>query len=432
MALQMSTILSRKSADIIGYISKLRSSLSGNPLLYTISVSHHTESSDLADLVSSVKSLSRNSVGCLSAAIPSSRPGWQQYSAVSLASFDEKHATLFRSTIPGRKAPLVGRWHAMHKEKQPDPEAPIGQSGDMDWESALSNAYDGNALPPPLSGLSPESVDSVLYFSDNAPEGLSSALSKFFSATKLGLVGTSTPFITGRPYTLFYNDSIHSDGAVGICLSTPIRNSPHSAFPGLEPITRPLIVTSSEGNLVNALDNANPSVLLLQAIRNHPALASRSEQGISPEIKVYMGTLKQKDGVRELDQLFCITSGDPSRGSIALDTEAAPADGTVVQMFLLPPSASPDVVGEVQNYHSTQTCGSRHTQNLTFVSTSLNDSHAFSSSSENADGETIILKDVFLAASENGSIVSRAADGRSERPWKCRVPGGMVGLQWAM
>ncbi|KAI0775944.1 hypothetical protein BD413DRAFT_469773 [Trametes elegans] len=428
MALHMSTVISRKPTDILAHISQLRSSLSSNPLLYTISVSHHTDSAELTSLVSSVKALSSNSIGCLSAPIPSARPCWPQYTAVSLASFDGERATLFRSTIPGRKAASVGRWHAIHEELQPEPAVPPRHEG-LDWESALTNAYEGNALPPALERLSAEDIDSVLYLSDNAPEGLSSSLSKFLSATKLGLIGSSTPFVTGRPYTLFHNDSIHSSGAVGVCLSSPTRPVTHSVFPGLEPITRPMIVTSSEGNLVNALDNANPSGLLLHAIRTHPAVSPRVGQEISPELRLYMATLKQKNGTHELDQVFFIMSGDPSRGSIALDTDAAPAEGALIQMFLLPPSATPDVLGEVQEQRADS---ARRVHNLTFASTSLDDMEASDTSTTTDDAETSVLEDVFLAASENGSIVSRSAgSGHSERPWKCGIPGGLVGLQWA-
>ena len=49
---------------------------------------------------------------------------------------------------------------------------------------------------------------------------------------------------------------------------------------------------STEGNLVNALDNANPSRLLLHAIQNHPSVAT---QNISKELQLYLGTLKQED-----------------------------------------------------------------------------------------------------------------------------------------
>lgn len=203
MATHMSTIVSRKTADILTHISQLRTSLLHRPLLYTISVSQQTDSADLSQLVSSIKSLSSHSVGCLSAAIPSARSAWQQYTAVSVASFDEQHATLFRSTIPGRKAVQVGRWHALRqKDEQTDTR---DYSQNVDWEGALSKSYDSDALPPALQDLpyvhtmylickvlthdydSVDDVDSIVYLSDNAPEGLTSALSKFSFASKVSI-----------------------------------------------------------------------------------------------------------------------------------------------------------------------------------------------------------------------------------------------------
>lgn len=35
---------------------------------------------------------------------------------------------------------------------------------------------------------------------------------------QFGLVSSSTPFLTGRPFTLFHNTNILSSGAVGLCL----------------------------------------------------------------------------------------------------------------------------------------------------------------------------------------------------------------------
>ncbi|KAI0720299.1 hypothetical protein C8T65DRAFT_634070 [Cerioporus squamosus] len=419
MAVHMSTIVSRKTADILSHLSQLRPTFASRPLLYTISVSQHTSSSDLSELVASVKSMSDDSVGCLSAPIPSARPSWQQCTAVSVASFDAHHAMTFRSTVPGRKATQVGRWHAMHqKEKQQDTQ---DYSQDIDWESALSRSYESDAMPPALKGLSERDPDSILYFSDNSPEGLNSVLSRFSSATKLGLIATSTPFVTGRPYTLFHNDSIHSDGAVGMCLSSGSRSKPFSEYPGLEAITRPMVVTSVEGNLVNAVDNANPSRLLLHAIQTHPAVAASAEH-ISKDLRLYLGTLKQAGSSHQLDQLFYITSGDPSRGSIALDTDTAPAEGSLMQFFLLPPTTKPDILNEVLS-------PSISSRSLTFASTSMDDLNITVVTAESSG--TVILQDTFVAASENGCIVSRAEGGKSERPWKCSVPGSLVGLRWA-
>lgn len=46
--------------------------------------------------------------------------------------------------------------------------------------------------------------------------------------------------------------------------------------------------------------------------------------------------------------------------------------------------------------------------------------------------ETVVLEDTFLAASENGFVLDRCGiDGKAdEHPWTCKVPGGVVELQW--
>jgi small ligand-binding sensory domain FIST len=130
------------------------------------------------------------------------------------------------------------------------------------------------------------------------------------ASMKLGLIASSTPFITGRSVTLFQNDEIYSDGAVGLAL-TPAssRSEPslRSMFPGLKAITSPLRVTRyfhplvlsylplkclirSEGNLINELDTANPTQILISAIRK----AGISKNG-SVEKEFYVGLLSGMD-----------------------------------------------------------------------------------------------------------------------------------------
>ena len=64
-----------------------------------------------------------------------------------------------------------------------------------------------------------------------------------FYIPKLGLFASSTPFVTGRPYTLIFNGSVKSSGAVGLALSAGPRPVPKTAFPGQRAISAPLKVT---------------------------------------------------------------------------------------------------------------------------------------------------------------------------------------------
>jgi hypothetical protein len=105
-----------------------------------------------------------------------------------------------------------------------------------------------------------EDVHTIITLSDDAPQGLNESLSFFSHATKvrprhssrgpelilsskLGLFGSSTPFVTGRPYTLMYNGSVNSSGAVGLALSAGPLPALQTAFNGLRAISKPLKVT---------------------------------------------------------------------------------------------------------------------------------------------------------------------------------------------
>jgi small ligand-binding sensory domain FIST len=68
---------------------------------------------------------------------------------------------------------------------------------------------------------------------------------KYTYTLKIGLIASSTPFVTGRPVTLFHNANVHSSGAVGIALTGGGIPRSSIEFPGLKSITPPLIVTRS-------------------------------------------------------------------------------------------------------------------------------------------------------------------------------------------
>lgn len=81
---------------------------------------------------------------------------------------------------------------------------------------------------------------------------------------QLGLLASSTPFVTGRPFTLIHNDHIHSDGAVGFALSSPSsRSQPRLSLDGWTPVGLPSIVSKAQGNIILELDNGIPPTKVL-------------------------------------------------------------------------------------------------------------------------------------------------------------------------
>lgn len=119
---------------------------------------------------------------------------------------------------------------------------------------------------------------------------------------------------------------------------------PSVQFPDLSPVTPVLTVTeyvaehqlthselrqisnSAEGNLIHSIDDANPSRLLLAAIQKLETAAK--------DDTFYVGVQSASPAALgpPSDQLFSILSGDPSRGTIALEGETAPSPGTRVRV----------------------------------------------------------------------------------------------------
>ncbi|KAH7923827.1 hypothetical protein BV22DRAFT_1035883 [Leucogyrophana mollusca] len=318
MVLHASTILARTPAQVVSYLTQISSKYAKDSVVFALSAN----APELSMLVSRLTALSPHHVGCLSAPVPGVAL------SCSVAAFSRNEAVSFRSTIPGRAEPQVGRWHAFRKKEETTAasltDIQEDKNGSVKWDDVWDRSVGFDALPEELRALRPESVTSVIYFSDRAPEGVSNSLSVFPRAMQLGLIASSTPFVTGRPVTLFHDNQIYSSGAVGLGLTTSKAPASSVEFPGLICLTPPLVVTRSEGNLVNELDNANPTRLLLNAIRKHGI----DDRNSFKEDDFYLGVVE--DG--QLNQVYHILSGDPSRGTIALQSHAAPPVGAVVQV----------------------------------------------------------------------------------------------------
>ena len=136
--------------------------------------------------------------------------------------------------------------------------------------------------------------------------------------------------------TLFLNGKIHGSGAVGVALS--FGKVARMDYLGVKTLSKPMTITryslfiipsckvaqdcSCEGNLVNTINNANPTKLLLSDIRKAGLDGSKIEQ-------YSLGVVLPDE---KIGRTYRITAGDPSRGSLSLDSQRAPDPGTLVQV----------------------------------------------------------------------------------------------------
>lgn len=118
-------------------------------LLFSISPSPSLPEAELVKLVGAV-SKHPKSIGCLSAPIRTGEidSNMTVPTICSIAAFDARNATPFRSTIPGKEPTQVGRWHAFRNKgvESPHIELPNDSRG-VDWETVWAKPQTGDTTP---------------------------------------------------------------------------------------------------------------------------------------------------------------------------------------------------------------------------------------------------------------------------------------------
>ncbi|KAF8799701.1 hypothetical protein BYT27DRAFT_7342790, partial [Phlegmacium glaucopus] len=295
MPLHLSTILARTPYALQKQLVKLTDVYTnkGHTCLFALSANFPL-SQDLADTVEILTKFNKrgNTLGCLSdsfSPVNFSKINhiWDRedcYStpilSCSIGIFDSSRVVPFRSTIPGKTQPQVGRWHSFRKKDDIDDDKGYElnsragtNNGTVSWEDIWNGSASKDIpLPEELRSLDQSTIDSIIFFSDLQPEGLCQSLGALPSTTtQLGLIAASTHFISGRPVTLCRNDSFFGDGAVGVALLKRTNESKMVSFRvdflGTQKLSGPWTVTRCEGNMINGLDFSNPTQLLLNVIR---------------------------------------------------------------------------------------------------------------------------------------------------------------------
>ncbi|KAF8322523.1 hypothetical protein DL93DRAFT_2151742 [Clavulina sp. PMI_390] len=409
VSLKATTFLAPTSRSLL---QALRTRLHAPPhrthIVFSLSLNANEEA------LNTIPKLWENSIGCVTAPWPS-----HSRNTISCAVLEVPFGVgnTFVSTIPGRPPVQVGRYHSLRRSTSDEEYDSSALSYNLAMQETSGPKREMQHPIP--EGLNPivQNMQSFLYFSDLAPEGLTASLDYYYpQSLKSGLLASSTPFITGHPVTMFANGRTITSGAVGIGMFPQFEGLEHG-YDGLESLSEPLKVTSSQGNLVHTLDGTNPSKLLTSAIASATS-TSKSTWAPNPKDEdFYLGVLSANG--ENFEKVYTIMSGDPSRGSLALDGEESPAVGSLVKLLRRPESESAAIGSNLAT----------KAKSATFFNSSKDIIFAAEeegiSSTEN--GVTII-EDAFLAASENGLLLSKPASG--PRTWKSSVEGGWSSMSW--
>ncbi|KAJ2347290.1 hypothetical protein GGF43_004793, partial [Coemansia sp. RSA 2618] len=235
----------------------------------------------------------------------------------------------------------VGRWHNQITDR-----SRIQTSTSLiTWtpgQSSVTQATSHLQPPPELTTAmrDPLNVHLVLFASDRETHEVLQMLdAQFPRATKLGLVGTQTPFLNAREFTLLDNTVIHSQGVVGVAFSTrnhKIRSQKmRVSHVGVQPISDVLRINRCKGNVVLELDEGASAQSLIASLRSR-----RLQKGTGhSDARLFARVARARDASMSESVVLQVTGGNPAKGGIALDTLCDLAPGQYIQFMMLKDAA---------------------------------------------------------------------------------------------
>ncbi|KAI8990983.1 hypothetical protein BDF20DRAFT_908806 [Mycotypha africana] len=262
----------------------------------------------------------------------------------------------------------------------------------------VSSAVQEFTLPEGLSAADQTPPSFIFMLSDNEPEQLLHTLDHHYpEIPKLGIVGASTPFITGTPYTLFKSaKEIVGSGIVGFASynndsSSSVSNDDVKInYTAIEKLGEPMKITRCQGNVILDVEQGGPTGLLLRLIQNRPKISKDEEfyLGVYPSQEQNTASAMANMTVNK------ITSGDPGRGSMSIDTTATLKVGQMIQFFTKKSLGFKNVSSDLMEKEEIAlgVSGKDFTIDATVVE---------------VPKEPKITTDVFGGVSENGIIVGR-------------------------
>ncbi|CAG8447327.1 8320_t:CDS:2 [Diversispora eburnea] len=189
------------------------------------------------------------------------------------------------------KTKSVGRWKDLNEIKNHN-EISLNEWYDVTKFQSISRISSNVFidLPEKLKDLKDKNISPELIFliSDSEPYQFLESLDYYFpQSKKMGIIGSSTPFITGRPYSLFNNDKVLSKGIIGIAFTSNETSESHKNFLSVDHLSMcsigdPFRITSCQGNIILELEGLNPTKLLLQ---QH----LKSGKKLSKDTEFYLG-----------------------------------------------------------------------------------------------------------------------------------------------
>ncbi|KAF8940122.1 hypothetical protein BGZ47_007877 [Haplosporangium gracile] len=300
------------------------------------------------------------------------------------------------------------------------------------WSSFKSISIGRNQVQVPTAALPPSSslasalgskeIDQdIMMISDLEVHQFLEALDTANpAASKVGLMASSTPFITGRPVTMFYDGQLVQDGVLGVSiLKRPAAKQETTSvtYPSMSPLGPAMQITRCRGNIILELDESNATRLLLDRLQATTLTKDKEYFLATGEpTTATSGSVAQVDMSKAT--VYKITGGDPSKGNMAVDTVHDLQVGQWVQ-FIHHGKAQDH--GHIDNDLSSSDIQTDVTT-MRFTATDPNNTIEEESVGSNGNDTASSAQSRFGGSSENGFIVGQPHQGT----WVCAVTDSVL------
>ncbi|GAA99226.1 uncharacterized protein L969DRAFT_93688 [Mixia osmundae IAM 14324] len=410
---------SDSSAELCDPLSSFLSGTeTSKPDALIFALSQNLPSEVMLRILDMLRQAHADALGCLSDPLPASASaitsGEDRLASAAVAIHypsDGARALRFTSKVPGRPKIALGREVKRDVETYVDDRSHWGRMSRV----AVSDLRSAQNTLEQIDGLTADDLKTMtqtVYFSDDKPEGLLAALDRHCPlAAKSGLIASSTPFVTGRPFTLLKGSQIEQQGAVGVAIVDGEPGTVKLHLRDMANFGGRKRVTQSAGNIILALDDANAAALLLQHIQSFASKTDafgNTAEYLNKDKNYYIAVFSESERPPSSHEkpifLSRVISGDPKRGAISIDTETDILPGQWIEFMhhqgaqsaAIEPSAKPM---------------------LSFVMTATEES---TPSSQRSKEGAKTIEGQFLAASEKGFVLHDSARPLSHS-WICKV-----------
>ncbi|BFZ55315.1 hypothetical protein PYCC9005_002355 [Savitreella phatthalungensis] len=322
-----------------------------------------------------------------------------------------------RTISLGRAWKDQGESHRISADEKDNDDASEWDPEGRSWKDILSGTDRGSTLERNLATSAETDFSAAVIVGDRHFGSVDWPTTLLPNAEKVGVLAAETPFLTGRRMTVALNGHMIESGGIALAFRRAFA-ARHVTRQRLRALAAPdashLKIDKCQGNILISLDGAPATYALLAQLNG----VLEKDQRLSKDVELYGEVFHAGDTVTHADKtasepfrpVIKVTSGDPGKGSIALNGGYKVSEGDKLRLHYDDPTAvrTPShttadlLAGKVTDTTAT----------IAFIKLPPDAKETYASSDQTASRTVVdeaesVVEGLFTAGSETGLVFGR-------------------------